>query len=238
MIALAAASQVAGARRCATSSSITPANFVGIEGSPITPVEARNTSEACSRRPRRRPWRSALSAARPRLAGESIGIARIDHQRARLARLELRAAPVNRRGRAFRAGEHAGHRRARLEQRQQHVGAARRNGCRPRAVASLTPRPAACRERARARGARRGGHASDMPARASVRVAVTQTIMPGASLPRGSARRQAAPAGRRLQLKCLYRGCCFFGAAAVAAGRRLGRPACRDARSWRSGAAW
>ena len=57
-------------------------------------------------------------------AGEGIGIAGIDHQRARHAVGEMGAAPVDRRRRRLRLGQHAGDRRARIEQRQQEVGAA------------------------------------------------------------------------------------------------------------------
>ena len=57
-------------------------------------------------------------------AGEGVGVAGIDHQRPRCFRaLELRPAPFDRRRGAFRAREHAGGRRAGIEQRQQHVGA-------------------------------------------------------------------------------------------------------------------
>ena len=59
----------------------------------------------------------------PGLAGEGIGVAGIDHERARRAALEAGAAPVDRRGRAFRAREHARDRGAGIEQREQHVGA-------------------------------------------------------------------------------------------------------------------
>ena len=59
------------------------------------------------------------------LAGERVGVAGIDHQRPRLAGLEPGAAPVDRRGRAFRAGQHARDGGAGVEQRQQDVGAAR-----------------------------------------------------------------------------------------------------------------
>ena len=122
MIALAASCQLPGAA-LAASSSITPPNLLASSGSPITPVEARKTSDGLQ------PTASAASlavsavASRPDLAGEGIGIAGIDDQRARGAALELRAAPVDRRGRAFRAREHAGDRRALVEQREQHVGA-------------------------------------------------------------------------------------------------------------------
>ena len=92
-------------------------------GSPITPVEARKTSAglqpaACARELRGERRRRASG-----LAGEGIGVAGIDHERARLAALELRAAPLDRRRRAFRAREDARDRRALVEQREQHVGA-------------------------------------------------------------------------------------------------------------------
>ena len=58
------------------------------------------------------------------LAGEGIGIAGIDHQRARHAMLKPRAAPFDRGRRGLRPREHAGDRGARLEQRKQQIGAA------------------------------------------------------------------------------------------------------------------
>jgi hypothetical protein len=58
------------------------------------------------------------------LAGEGIGVAGIDHQRAGLAALEFSAAPFDGGGGAFGAREHAGHRRALVHDREQHIGAA------------------------------------------------------------------------------------------------------------------
>ena len=57
------------------------------------------------------------------LAGEGVGVARIDHQCARFPALEPVAAPVDRRARAFRSGEDARDGGALVEQRQQNVGA-------------------------------------------------------------------------------------------------------------------
>jgi hypothetical protein len=65
-----------------------------------------------------------LRLLQPGLAGEGVGIAGIDHQRPRFAALELGAAPVHRRRRAFRFGEDAGYLRPFVHQRQHHVGAA------------------------------------------------------------------------------------------------------------------
>ena len=91
-----------------------------------------------------------------RLPGEGIGVAGIDHQRARLLPpLRLGAAPIDRRRRAFRAREDAGDRRARIEQRQQHVGAARVPDAGRRSGERARRRPAAFRERTRARAAKR-----------------------------------------------------------------------------------
>ena len=81
-------------------------------GSPITPVEARNTSLGLQPMALRRDLGGELAGGAAGLAGEGIGVAGIDHQRARLAALELRAAPFDRRRRAFRLGEHAGDRGA------------------------------------------------------------------------------------------------------------------------------
>ncbi len=69
----------------------------------------------------------------PLLAGEGVGVAGIDDQRPRLAARELLAAPVDRRGRALRPGEHAGDLGRLIEHRHHHVGAplvahARRDG--------------------------------------------------------------------------------------------------------------
>ena len=92
-------------------------------GSPITPVEAMNicaggapvASLAASRDMGDRLGADA--------AGESVGVARIDDQRARQAPCEIGAAPVDRRRGASGAGEHPRRRRRRVEQREHHVGA-------------------------------------------------------------------------------------------------------------------
>ena len=60
----------------------------------------------------------------PALAGEGIGIAGIDHERARHAVGEMRAAPIDRRRRRLRLGQHAGDRGAGIEQRKQQIDAA------------------------------------------------------------------------------------------------------------------
>ena len=58
------------------------------------------------------------------LAGEGIGIARVHDDGARLAGLEVGAAPIHRRGGAFGAGEGSGDHGAGIEQRQHHIRAA------------------------------------------------------------------------------------------------------------------
>ena len=98
--------------------------FGASSGSPITPVEARKISDGLQPAALAAISAVSLVAAPPAFAGEGIGVAGIDHQRARFAGFEMRAAPFDRRRRAFRFGEYAGHRGAGIEQRQQHVGAA------------------------------------------------------------------------------------------------------------------
>ena len=114
-------------RRCAraTRPSMTPSKACAFSGSPITPVEARNTSSGLQPAALRGDLRGELAGIAAGLAGEGIGVAGIDHQRAGLARLQMRAAPLDRRRRAFRAREHARRGRAGIEQRQQDIGALR-----------------------------------------------------------------------------------------------------------------
>ena len=122
-------------------------------GSPITPVEARKISLGLAAVAAR----AAICAVNLRrvaaaLAGEGVGVAGIDHQRARFAALQSGAAPFDRRRRAFRAREHAGDRRALVEA----APAARRcgpcSGCRPARSQAARRRSPACRARAWARG--------------------------------------------------------------------------------------
>ncbi len=61
----------------------------------------------------------------PAPAGEGIGVAGVHDKRPGLAMLELRAAPIDRRGCRLGARQHAACLRAFREERQQHVGAAR-----------------------------------------------------------------------------------------------------------------
>ena len=92
-------------------------------GSPMTPVEARKTSPPLQPT---RPWRPTSPSSwstRALLAGEGIGIAGIDDQRARRAGREVCAAEVDRRRRAFRAREDAATACRLIERHQQHVGA-------------------------------------------------------------------------------------------------------------------
>ena len=107
-----------------TSPLMTPPNFVASSGSPITPVDARKISEGLQPAVLAAICGGELGRGAAVLAGEGVGVAGIDDQRARLAGLHIGAAPFDRRRRAFRAREHAGHAGACLEQGQQHVGAA------------------------------------------------------------------------------------------------------------------
>ncbi len=112
-----------GARRPAISAG-TPANFFGSSGSPITPVEARNTSSA------EQPSAAAAYAAEaatedlPFMPGKGVGIAGIDQQRPRHAarracsRHQSTAAEGH-----LRARQHAGNGRALVDRHQQHIGA-------------------------------------------------------------------------------------------------------------------
>ena len=129
MIARAASIQPSGAV-CAARSPSTPSNLVASSGSPITPVEARKTSPA---------WQPTAFAAieavsavdcRPVLPVKALALpelttsARADPPLGRFAAAKLGAAPLDRRGRAFRAGEDAGDRRPLVHDREQHIGAA------------------------------------------------------------------------------------------------------------------
>ncbi len=124
MIALAAARKSPGCARWLRPS-ITGANFEASSGSPITPVEARKISAGLQPRALRGEVSGELGRGAAALAGKGVGIAGIDHQRPCFAGLQMRAAPFDRRRRAFRFGEDAGGGGALVEQRQQHVGAAR-----------------------------------------------------------------------------------------------------------------
>src|ERR1017187_3294828 len=101
--------------------SITGPNLFASSGSPITPVEARKISAGLQ--PAALAAISAVSRGAAAFPGEGIGVAGIDHQRARFAGFEMGPAPFDWRRRAFRFGEHAGRAGALVEQRQQHVGA-------------------------------------------------------------------------------------------------------------------
>ena len=124
----------------------------------MTPVEARKISSG---------WQPAALAAilrgelrsrsRPFLPVKALALPELTTSARALPPASCRAAPVDRRRRAFRAGEDAGDRRARVEQREQHVGAALV------ADAGLGGREAHAGDRrqlgnASARAARRGGH--------------------------------------------------------------------------------
>ena len=127
MIALAALIQSPGTAVSASVAS-TPSNLVASSGSPITPVEARNTSfgaaadglggDLCRQR-----WSTCL----PVLPVKALALPELTTSaRAPLktAAGQFGAAPFHRGGRAFRLGEDAGDGGALVHHRQQHVGAA------------------------------------------------------------------------------------------------------------------
>ena len=92
-------------------------------GSPITPVEAMKISLGLGADRLRRGFADMGDRARADAAGEGVGVAGIDDQRARLAAGEMRAAPIDRRRGTFRAREDARDRRRPVEQREHDVGA-------------------------------------------------------------------------------------------------------------------
>ena len=159
------------------------------------------------------------------LAGEGIGVAGIDHQRARRAALELGAAPVDRRRRAFRAGEA----RRRPSCPGRTAPAARRcgpcSGCRRRRSRAARRRSAACREQSAGAS---GETVVDMATLSSCRAPTRCTRLDRTSLTK------RGKSGRR----CRGRkpGVTLQTAAPVSSSSA--RRACRGARSWRPGAAW
>ena len=127
------------------------------------------------------------------LAGEGIGIAGIDHQRARRAALELRAAPVDRRRGAFRAREHAGHGRAGIEQRQQHVGA---SGIADAGGGGRQPHAFDRRHVGKLRGRERGDGGWSWPALSRPGACPQHVAGASTSIARGQVRQAAARACR------------------------------------------
>ena len=123
MIALAASSQPVGSAR-ATSSSMTPSNLSAAQRLADHAGGGEEHLARAAAHGLGGERRGELGGVAAALAGEGVGVAGIDHERARLAAAELRAAPFDRRRRAFRPGQHAGDRRALVEHREQHVGAA------------------------------------------------------------------------------------------------------------------
>ena len=123
MIALAASIQWSGVAASASVAS-TPSNLVASSGSPITPVEARNTSSAVQ--PTALAAICAVSAVDclPVLPVKALALPELTTSARACRGLELGAAPFHRRRRAFRFGEDAGDRRALVDHREQHVGAA------------------------------------------------------------------------------------------------------------------
>ena len=218
---------------------MTPPNFVASSGSPITPVDARKTSRRLAAGGRGGDLGGELGRLASGLAGEGIGVAGIDNKRARRAAFELRAAPVDRCGWTFRAREHAGHRRAVVEQRQQDVGAAgiadaggggRKLDARHRRhVGKLLPARAG-----RWRSSRWFEHSGVMPG--PVPACWDHEDKAGApAATRNDARLAPArgrPRERSHELAARSAVSHFFRLGRISA-RRLCRPACRGARSWR-----
>src|SRR5260370_910347 len=97
-----------------------------VEVSPSIVTALKLSATPCLSRPcnTRGEIRGELGRRAAGFASEGIGVAGIDHERARRAALKMRAAPIDRGGRTFRPCEDASHARALLEQGQQHVGAA------------------------------------------------------------------------------------------------------------------
>src|SRR5262245_52217085 len=101
---------------------MTAPNLVASSGSPITPVDARNTSAGLQPAAWAAMLAVSLVAARPDLPVKALALPELT-TRARAAPPLRRAAPIDRGGRTSRLCEDAGDCRALLEQRQQHVGA-------------------------------------------------------------------------------------------------------------------
>ena len=109
---------------------------------------------ACSLPPWRRSRRSASVAARPDLPVKALALPELTTSARAPPRLEPGAAPVDRRRRAFRAGEDAGDRGAGDRTAPAARRCGRHSGCRPPRSRAARRRPAACPERTRARGER------------------------------------------------------------------------------------
>ncbi len=173
----------------------------------------------------------------PALAGEGIGVAGIDHQRARFARLQMRPAPFDRRRRAFRAGEHAGHGGAGVEQRQQHVGAP---GIADAGGGGGEPHAGDRRQVRHVLGGEGGDWRCDMDTSPTSCLAVCAEANHDLSASTGINRRAMAgtrPAMTTLQLIAFDRAYFFSGAAGCR--RRLSAPrSCTSSRSWPRRAAW
>ena len=124
MIALAASAKPPGAPRRPGPAS-RAANFAASSGSPITPVEARNTSAGLQPAALAASFAVNSSPRGPILPVKALALPELTTSARALPPLEPVAAPIDRRRRTFRAREYAGDRRAGIEQRQQHVGAVR-----------------------------------------------------------------------------------------------------------------
>ena len=133
--------------------SITPSNFEASSGSPITPVEARKTSDACA--PVAFAAKAAVSfaASLPLCPVKALALPELTTSARALPALQLGAAPIDGRRRTFRSGEHAGDLRALVHQRQAAHRCAPCSGCRPRPSRSAPPRSPADRDRISARAA-------------------------------------------------------------------------------------
>ena len=124
MIARAAARKSPDCAR-ATRPSITPLEGLRLRAARRSRRSRRGTYRpACSQPPARRSAAVNLQASRPVLPVKALALPELTTSARALPVFQMRAAPFDRRRRALRLGEHAGHGGARIEQRQQHVGAA------------------------------------------------------------------------------------------------------------------
>ena len=101
----------------------TPSKACAGSGSPMTPVEARNTSVILQPTAAAASLAVKAQASRPLLPVKALALPELTTSARARAALEPGAAPFDRRRRAFRAREHAGDAGAVVEHREHHVGA-------------------------------------------------------------------------------------------------------------------
>ena len=111
-------------KAAATSPSSTPSNFFASSGSPMTPVEDRKICFSGTPVATAASLAEKAAASAPVLPVKALALPELTSSARALPCARLGAAPVDRRRRAFRSGEHAGDLCALVEQRQHHVGAA------------------------------------------------------------------------------------------------------------------